>query len=70
MRFEAPFLKDVITGPMIYKTAEAAMFIINQSALDASLASKTQTVPLANSSGSLHAAYSNNSVILAFQVCN
>ena len=52
----------------MYKTAQAALFLSNESATDAALSFKSQTVPLSNGSGSLLASYANNSVVLAFTV--
>ena len=59
---------SIAAGPIVYKTAQAALFLSNESATDAALSFTLQTVSLSNSSGSLLASYANNSVVLAFTV--
>ena len=59
---------SIAAGPIVYKTAQAALFLSNESATDAALSFTSQTVSLSNGSGSLLASYANNSVVLAFTV--
>lgn len=58
-----------VAGPILYKTASAALFLLSDSASDSSLAvSQAQSIPLSNNTGTLVASYANGTVILAFNV--
>ena len=58
----------ICAGPIVYKTAQAAAFLFPEALSDRTLASRSQTVPLSNNTGSLFAAYVNSTLILAFNV--
>ena len=61
-------MRSWLVGPIVYKTAAAALHLFDTSASDSSITQRYVNVTLTNSSGTLLAAVSNNSIILAFNV--
>jgi len=56
------------TGPIVYKTATAALYLFNASASDGNVTQASLRVTLSNNTGTLLAAYSNGTIVLAFNV--
>lgn len=54
------------SGPIVFKTASAALHLFNASAADSSVTQNSLVVPLSNNTGTLLAAYSNMTIILSF----
>lgn len=55
-------------GPIVYKTASAALHLYASSAQDTAVTQNFVNITLTNGTGTLLAASSNNSIVLAFNV--